>query len=230
MKVPDKEMQTAATPEAVLQMLREGNYRFANNLRAHRNLLEEVIRSSGGQFPLATIINCIDSRTPTELLFDQGIGKLFGIRMAGSVISADVLGSLEFATKVAGSKLIVLLGHSACGAIKGACDDVQMGNLTELLSKIRPAVEAEKTVTANRNSKNAEFVDKVTEMHIRLSLDLIVKQSSILRELITSGELGLIGGMYRVETGNVVLYDDTFMLGKIKSAQKPESAQASAAT
>ncbi len=174
MEVPNRETQAAATPETVLRMLREGNYRFANNLQTSRNSLEEVVNSRDGQYPLATIINCIDSRTPTELLFDQGIGTLFGIRMAGSVISTEVLGSIEFTARVAGSKMIVLLSHTECGAVKGACDDVRMGNVTELLAKIRPSVVAEKTVIANRNSKNSEFVNKVSELHLRRSLDIIV--------------------------------------------------------
>lgn len=216
MKVPDKKMQAASTPESVLQMLREGNYRFTNNLRVNRNLLEQVVKSRDGQFPLATILNCIDSRSPTELLFDQGIGKLFGIRTAGSVISTDVLGSIEFATKIAGSRLVVLLGHSSCGAIKGACDNVEMGNLTELLAKIRPAIEREKTVSTNRSSKNHEFVDKVAELHVRHSLETIIEKSPILREMITAGELGLIGGMYHVETGVVDFYEDTFSVGEVK--------------
>ena len=212
MTVPDKDAQAATTPEAVLRMLREGNYRFANNLRANRNPLQEVMTSRAGQYPLAVIVNCIDSRTPTEALFDQGLGQFFVIRLAGSVITTEVLGSIEFATKLAGAKLVVVLGHSGCGAIKGACDDVQMGNLTELLAGIRPAVQAEATVTANRSSSNPEFVEKVSELHVRRSLDLVVERSEILREMIAQGEVGLIGGMYQIETGIVNFYDDTFLL------------------
>lgn len=214
MEMTDQEKQQAATPASVLQMLREGNYRFTGNLRKNRNLLEEVMRSRAGQFPLATVVNCIDSRTPTELLFDQGIGRLFGVRMAGSVISTEVLGSIEFATKVAGSKLVVLLGHTQCGAVKGACDNVQMGNLTALLEKIRPAVEAEQTVTADRTSKNPDFLAKVSEIHVRLSLALMLEKSEIVRDLIRDGEIALIGGMYNVENGTVDFYEDTYLHGQ----------------
>ncbi len=212
MMVPDKDVQAAATPEAVLRMLREGNYRFTNNLRASRNPLQEVVVSRDGQYPLAVIVNCIDSRTPAEALFDQGLGQFFVIRLAGSVISTEVLGSIEFATKLAGAKLVVVLGHSGCGAIKGACDDVRMGNLTELLAGIRPAVEAETTITSGRDSSNVEFVDKVSEIHVRRSLDAVVERSEVLRELIAQGQVGLIGGMYQIETGVVDFYDDTFLL------------------
>lgn len=212
MMIPDKEAQTTSTPEAVLRMLREGNYRFTNNLRSNRNSLEEIVTSRSGQFPLAVIINCIDSRTPTESLFDQGLGQFFVVRLAGSVISTEVLGSIEFATKLAGAKLIVVLGHSGCGAVKGACDNVHLGHLTELLAGIRPAVEAETTITVNRNSGNPEFVDKVSEIHVRRSLDIIVERSEIVRELIAQGKVGVIGGMYRIETGAVDFYDDTFLL------------------
>lgn len=212
MTVPDKEVQAAATPESVLRMLREGNYRFTNNLRANRNSLQEVVTSREGQYPLAVVVNCIDSRTPTETLFDQGLGQLFVIRLAGSVISTEVLGSIEFATKLAGAKLVVVLGHSGCGAIKGACDDVHMGNLTELLAGIRPAVEAETTVTSGRDSSNVEFVDKVSELHVRRSLSIVVERSGILNEMVGQGRVGLIGGMYRIETGVVDFYDDTLLL------------------
>jgi len=212
MTVPDKKMQADATPESVLRMLREGNYRFTNNLRVNRNPLQEVVTSRDGQYPLAVIVNCIDSRTPTEALFDQGLGQFFVIRLAGSIISTEVLGSIEFATKLAGAKLVVVLGHSGCGAVKGACDDVQLGNLTELLAGIRPAVEAETTVTTGRDSSNVEFVGKVSKIHVRRSLGIIVERSETLRDMIAQGQVGLIGGMYQIETGTVNFYDDTFLL------------------
>lgn len=210
--IPDKEAQAASTPESVLRMLREGNYRFTNNLRANRNSLEEIVTSRSGQYPLAVIINCIDSRTPTESLFDQGLGQFFVIRLAGSVISTEVLGSIEFATKLAGAKLVVVLGHSGCGAVKGACDGVHLGHLTGLLASIRPAVEAETTVTSHRDSSNLDFVDKVSEIHVRRSIDTVVERSEIVREMIGQGKVGVIGGMYRIETGMVDFYDDTFLL------------------
>lgn len=207
MKAPDKETQKAMTPEKVLQLLREGNYRFCNNLSRNKNLLRQLAETRDGQFPLATILNCIDSRTPTELIFDQGLGTLFGIRIAGSVISEDVLGSMEFSCRVAGSKLIVVLGHTKCGAVKGACDDVKMGNLSYLLEKIRPSVELEKTVVGDRTSANGEFVDKVAEIHVRSSLDIIQEKSHVLSEMIEKGEIGLVGGMYDVSSGIVNFFD-----------------------
>ena len=140
MKAHNKETQAQMTPRKALQFLQEGNNRFINNLKANRNLLEQVNETRDGQWPFATILSCIDSRTSAELIFDQGLGDIFSVRIAGNIVNTDILGSMEFACKVAGSKLIVVLGHSKCGAVKGACDHVEMGNLTELLSKIQPAV------------------------------------------------------------------------------------------
>lgn len=206
MKAPDKEMQAEMTPAKVLQLLREGNYRFTNNLSRNKNLLRQLAETRDGQFPLATVLNCIDSRTPTELIFDQGLGTLFGIRIAGSVINEDVLGSMEFSCRVAGSKLIVVLGHTKCGAVKGACNNVKMGNLSSLLEKIRPSVKLEKTVIGDRTSANGEFVDKVAEIHVRGSLDTIREKSPLLREMIAKRETGLVGGMYDVSSGVVKFF------------------------
>lgn len=216
MLTPTKEFQQSATPEQVLQFLREGNYRFVNNLKTNHNFLQQIEQTSDGQYPLAVIANCIDSRTPTELIFDQGLGGVFGIRIAGSIISDHVLASMEFACKVAGSKLIVVLGHTKCGAIKGACDNVQLGNLTTLLNKIQPSIYLEKTVKENRTASNAEFVEKVTVIHVRRSLEAIIEQSQVLREMIEAGEIGLVGGIYDIETGAVNFFEDTFMSGDIK--------------
>lgn len=207
MKAPNKNIQSAMRPQTVLQMLREGNYRFSNNLSKHKNLLQQVSETRDGQYPLATVLNCIDSRAPTELIFDQGVGTLFGLRVAGSVINEDVLGSMEFSCGVAGSKLIVVLGHTKCGAVKGACDGVKMGNLTQLLDKIRPSVERERSVTENRNSSNGQFVDKVAALHVHTSLDTIKKKSPLLRGLVEEGKIGLVGGMYDVNTGLVSFFD-----------------------
>jgi carbonic anhydrase len=199
------------TPQKALEFLREGNARFVNNLRAHRNLLEQVNETRDGQFPFATILSCIDSRTSAELIFDQGLGDIFSIRIAGNVINEDILGSMEFSCKAAGSRILLVLGHSQCGAIKGACDGVQLGNLSTLLNKIQPSVYRERSVTENRTSKNAEFVEKVAQLQVRRSVEQVVEHSVILREMVEKGEIILIGAHYSVETGAVEFMDDTLL-------------------
>ncbi|HEX8557484.1 MAG TPA: carbonic anhydrase [Pyrinomonadaceae bacterium] len=216
MRTHTKETQATTTPRTALQFLREGNYRFMNNLKAHRDLLEQVNETRDGQFPIAAILSCIDSRTSAELIFDQGLGDIFSIRLAGNVVSEAVLGSMEFACKVAGSKLLVVLGHTRCGAIKGACDGVQLGNLTTLLNLIQPSVYMERSVTERRGSDNPEFVEKVARIHVRRSVETVVERSMVLREMIERGEVGLIGAVYDVETGAVEFLEDTFMLGEVK--------------
>ncbi len=214
MRTFNKSLQDSLTPQAALDILRDGNARFVNNLRAHRNLLEQVNETREGQWPFAAIVSCMDSRTSAELIFDQGLGDIFSIRLAGAVISDNVLGSLEYACKIAGSKIIVVLGHTHCGAIKGACDGVEMGNLTGLLGKIRPAVFQEKTHKENRTSKNQDFVDAVTNIHTERSVQAIIEQSSILADLIERGEAGIIGAMYDVETGTVTFHEHTRRIGQ----------------
>ncbi len=206
MKTLNKEMQAAITPSMAIKILKEGNIRFMNNLKANRNLLEQVNDTSDGQHPFAVILSCIDSRTSAELIFDQGLGDVFSVRIAGNIINEDILGSMEFACKVAGAKLIVVLGHSKCGAIKGACDHVEMGNLTALLSKIQPAVFDEKSVLDNRNSSNSEFVEKVASINVTRTVNAIVERSPILKEMIENGEIGIIGGMHTISNGEVVFY------------------------
>jgi carbonic anhydrase len=216
MRTHTKETQATLTPADALKYLREGNYRFVNNLKANRNLLQQVNETRDGQFPFATILSCIDSRVSAELVFDQGLGDIFSIRVAGNIVNEDILGSMEFACKIAGSKLVVVLGHSKCGAIKGACDNVQLGNLSTLLNKIQPAVYFERETAENRSSSNAEFVANVTRIQIKRSVENIIEQSIILREMIEKGEIALIGAMYEVETGNVEFLEETLMLGEIK--------------
>jgi len=206
MKTLNKEMQAAITPSMAIQILKDGNKRFMNNLKANRNLLEQVNDTSDGQHPFAVILSCIDSRTSAELIFDQGLGDVFSVRIAGNIVNEDILGSMEFACKVAGAKLIVVLGHSKCGAIKGACDHVEMGNLTALLSKIQPAVFDEKSVVDNRSSSNSEFVEKVASINVNRTVQAIVERSPILKEMIESGEIGIIGGMHTISNGEVVFY------------------------
>lgn len=208
MKVHTKETQASLTPRMALEILEQGNDRFLNNLKRERNLLEQVNETRDGQWPFATILSCIDSRTSSELVFDQGLGDIFSARVAGNIVNTDIIGSMEFACKVAGSKLIVVLGHTACGAIKGACDHVEMGNLTELLSKIQPAVYQEKATTENRTSSNDNFVDNVALINVKRAVEQIIERSYILEQMLEKGEIGVVGAMYNVKTGNVHFYKD----------------------
>ncbi len=209
MKAHTRETQATMTPEKSLQFLKEGNQRFQNNLKANRNLLEQVNDTSEGQFPFATILSCIDSRVSAELVFDQGLGDIFSVRIAGNFVNEDILGSMEFACKLAGTKLIVVLGHTSCGAVKGACDDAKLGNLTTMLSKIKPAVEAvtEPSDKSLRNSKNPEFVDSVAEKNVQLTIDRIHQESPILSEMEKNGEIKIVGAMYDINTGAVTFFE-----------------------
>lgn len=216
MRAHTRETQATLTPEQALHYLREGNQRFTANLRSNRDLLRQVNETREGQFPFATILSCIDSRTSAELIFDQGFGDIFSVRIAGTVINEDILGSMEFATKVAGSKLIVVLGHSNCGAIKGACDHVQLGNLSTLLNKIEPSVYFEKQIRENRTSKNPDFVERVSNIQVRRSVEAIIERSLVLRQMVESSEIGLIGATYSIESGEVTFFEDTYMCGEVK--------------
>ncbi len=219
MKAHNKETQAQMTPRKALQFLQEGNSRFINNLKANRNLLEQANETRDGQWPFATILSCIDSRTSAELIFDQGLGDIFSVRIAGNIVNTDILGSMEFACKVAGSKLIVVLGHSKCGAVKGACDHVEMGNLTELLSKIQPAVYQEKETTNNRTSKNSEFVENVAEINVKRNVKNIIERSFVLEQMLEEGQIGIVGAMHDIESGKVIFYDDVMY---IKDDLNPE--------
>ena len=209
MKAHTRETQATMTPQKSLQFLKEGNLRFQNNLKANRNLLEQVNDTSDGQFPFATILSCIDSRVSAELVFDQGLGDIFSVRIAGNFVNEDILGSMEFACKLAGTKLIVVLGHTSCGAVKGACDDAKMGNLTTMLAKIKPAVNAvaEPKEASLRNSKNLEFVDNVAEKNVFLTMENIRMQSPILKEMEDNNEIDIVGGMYDINTGAVTFFE-----------------------
>jgi carbonic anhydrase len=206
MRTHSKETQSSLTPDMALQILKEGNQRFVNNLKANRNLLQQVNETSAGQFPFATILSCIDSRTSAELIFDQGLGDVFSIRIAGNILNEDILGSMEFATKVVGTKVIVVLGHTKCGAIVGACNHVELGNLTALLRKIEPAILSEQTTTGKRDGSNAGFVQNVSANNVHLTIDRIRKESPIVAELEAQGHIKIMGGMYDVETGAVSFY------------------------
>ncbi|MGA1225755.1 MAG: carbonic anhydrase family protein [Tamlana sp.] len=209
MKAHTRETQATMTPEKALQFLKEGNQRFQLNLKANRNLLEQVNDTSDGQFPFATILSCIDSRVSAELVFDQGLGDIFSVRIAGNFVNEDILGSMEFACKLAGTKLIVVLGHTSCGAIKGACDHAKMGNLTKLIEKIDPAVRAvtEPKDESLRNSNNLEFVDSVSKKNVELTIQRIHNESPILTEMEKNGEIKIIGAMYDINSGAVEFYD-----------------------
>lgn len=208
MKAHTRASQATMTPQMAIDYLKEGNQRFQNNLKANRNLLEQVNDTSDGQFPFATILSCIDSRVSAELVFDQGLGDIFSVRIAGNFVNEDILGSMEFACKLAGTKLIVVLGHTSCGAIKGACDDAKMGNLTKLIEKITPAVKAvtEPKEASKRNSQNLEFVDNVSKKNVLLTIDRIHAESPILSDMETNGEIKIIGAMYDINSGEVDFY------------------------
>lgn len=206
MRTQSKETQSSLTPQMALEILKDGNERFIKNLKANRNLLQQVNETSTGQFPFATILSCIDSRTSAELIFDQGLGDIFSIRIAGNILNDDILGSMEFATKVVGTKLILVLGHTKCGAIVGACNHVEMGNLTTLLNKIQPAIFNEKTTAENRDGSNEGFVKNVTELNVHLTIDRIRRESPIIAELEQKGQIMIAGGLYDVETGAVTFY------------------------
>lgn len=205
MKAHTKETQSTMTPEKSLTFLKEGNQRFQDNLKAHRNLLEQVNDTSTGQFPFATILSCIDSRVSAELIFDQGLGDIFSIRIAGNFVNQDILGSMEFGCKLAGTKLVVVLGHTSCGAIKGACDNAKLGNLTAMLNKIKPAVNAvlEPKEASSRTSANLDFVDNVAARNVALTIERIRRESEVLATMEENGEIMIVGAMYNINDGSV---------------------------
>ncbi|OIQ30321.1 MAG: carbonic anhydrase [Bacteroidetes bacterium MedPE-SWsnd-G2] len=209
MKAHTKETQDLMTPELSLEALKAGNIRFQKNLRANRDFVAQQQDTSEGQFPFATVLSCIDSRVSSELIFDQGIGDLFSVRIAGNFVNEDILGSMEFACKLAGTKLLVVLGHTACGAVKGACDNAELGNLTAMLSKIKPAVNAVTSPEDDslRNSKNLEFVDAVSAKNVQLNIDRILNESEVLSAMVSNGEIRIVGGMYDIKTGAVNFYE-----------------------
>lgn len=210
--------QKYTTAAQVLASLKAGNARFVKGAQVARNLHLQMTETAGGQWPLAAIVSCMDSRTAAELIFDQGLGDIFSIRLAGAVITDNVLGSLEYACKVAGSKLIVIMGHSHCGAVKGACDAVELGNLTALLGRITPSVHQEQNIKENRTSDNHDFVEAVTHLHTERSVQAVMEQSNILRSMVMSGEVGIIGAHYNVENGEVTFLDHTCYINNTASS------------
>jgi carbonic anhydrase len=207
MKTLTKEMQSAITPSVALEILKDGNKRFVSNLKINRNLLQQANETSDGQHPFAVILSCIDSRTSAELIFDQGLGDVFSVRIAGNIVNEDILGSMEFGCKVAGAKIIVVLGHTKCGAVKGACDNVALGNLTGLIAKIKPAVDQESVTAENRNSSNGVFVENVAELNVSLSVKNILLKSPIIADMVKNGDIGIVGGIHDITTGEVKFFE-----------------------
>lgn len=208
MKAHTAKSQSLMTPNSALEALINGNKRFVTNTFVNRDLTEQVADTATGQYPFATVLHCIDSRVSAELLFDQGIGDIFSIRIAGNFVNEDILGSMEFACKLAGTKLVLVLGHTACGAIKGACDHARLGNLTTLINKIEPAVDAVKEPNDEslRNSKNIDFVNAVAKQNVLMTIDNIRSKSSVLKDLEDDGEIKIVGGMYDIASGVVEIY------------------------
>jgi carbonic anhydrase len=202
-----REAQAAITPAKALEMLKQGNERFVSGKTVERDFLAQVKQTSKGQFPFAAVVSCLDSRIPPAIIFDRGIGGLFVARVAGNFVNDDILGSLEFATKLAGAKLIVVMGHTECGAVKGACDAAQLGLLTATLANINPAVRAVQGDYTPRGSQNAEFVQAVAETNVQLTMQKLRDRSVVLREMIDKGEIGLVGAMYDVSSGKVTFYE-----------------------
>lgn len=200
--VQNEASQADATPDSVIDWLRRGNERFVAGAGLERDLLAQAEATANGQFPLAAVLSCIDSRVPVEAVFDVGIGDVFVARSAGNVVDADVLGGFEFATALAGAKAIVVLGHSACGAVKGACDGAELGNLTQLLAKIVPAVASVSGGDPTPGSGDSELVARVVEQNVRNSVD-ILRSSSVLADREADGELRIVGGIYELATGEI---------------------------
>lgn len=200
----NKISQQEMTPDKALQLLKEGNKRFREQNFLKRDYSVQIQKTTSGQYPFAAVVSCIDSRIPTEIIFDQGIGDIFNARVAGNFVNEDILGSLEFSCKLAGSKLIVIMGHTSCGAIKGACDNVRLGNLTQMLYKIKPAVEMVNTkADEDRSSKNLSFVNRVAEVNVDLTIENIKSRSVVLNEMMIHNEIDIVGAMYNVGTGSV---------------------------
>jgi len=200
-----KKIRDGITPENALQMIKDGNHRFVTNLKMNRNLLQQVNDTSDEQYPFAFILSCIDSRTSAELIFDQGLGDIFSCRIAGNILNEDILGSMEFACKVAGAKLVMVLGHSECGAIKGACNNVKMGNLTGLLKKIQVVVKRVSKI-GQVNTKSQDFVELVSKENVKNVLNNIPKKSKIIRDLVKDKKIIIVGAMYDISSGKVDFY------------------------
>ncbi len=199
-----QDSQAAVSPDAAIQLLKDGNQRFLSKSTLNRSFDKQIELTSGGQYPFAAVVSCIDSRIPTEIVFDQGIGDIFNARVAGNFVNQDILGSLEFACKLAGSKLIVIMGHTSCGAVKGACDHAELGNLTAMLDNISPALNEVKTAEGvDRSSKNIDFVNEVAVQNVHLTIAKLKMDSPVLNEMIENDEIKVVGAMYDVTSGKV---------------------------
>lgn len=203
MRFHTAETQATMTPEKALTFLKEGNQRFVQNLKFQRNLLAQAEQYQYGQFPFAIILSCMDSRTSSELIFDQGLGDVFSLRVAGNIVNDDIIGSMEYACKAVGSKLVMVMGHSSCGATAGACADKKIGNLTQLLNKMQPTVAELKKANPTYDPSSMEFVDEVSKRHVIESINQILERSEILRELYVQGEIGFVGAYHELGTGEV---------------------------
>lgn len=204
MRTINKEMQSQLTPAHALEILKAGNNRFVNNLKVNRNLLQQVNETKGGQYPIAAILSCIDSRTSAELIFDQGLGDIFSIRIAGNVLNEDILGSMEFAAYYAGVKMIVVLGHTSCGAVAGACKGLKLGYLTQLLNKLEPAISL---TLSNKGAKTTDMVNEVAKNNVHLTIADILEKSELLAKMVAENKLGIAGAMYDIESGHVNFFE-----------------------
>lgn len=205
MKTQTKNTQDSLTPEKAYDILVDGNERFIQNVKAQRNLQDQVLETSSGQYPFAVVLSCIDSRVPVELVFDQGIGDVFSARVAGNIVNEDILGSIEYACKVAGSKIVVVMGHTKCGAVTSACQGVELGNITALLHKIKPAVDM---IRSGNEEMNDEAVEEVSVLNVKLSIDRIRKESPILSEMEKNREIIIVGALYHVSNGKVEFFKE----------------------
>jgi len=199
-----KETQANISPSQAVELLKDGNQRFVQKKGLNRDFHQQIAETAEGQYPFAAVVSCIDSRIPTEVVFDQGIGDIFNARVAGNIVNPDILGSLEFACKLAGAKAIIVMGHTGCGAVKGACDSAELGNLTQMLDKIKPAVDLIPTLQGEaRNSGNEGFVNKVADKNVELTIENMKSQSAVLKEMNDNGEITIVGAMYDVKTGEI---------------------------
>lgn len=205
--VMTQDLQDAMTPDTILQKFKDGNQRFLNGTLLHRDYMQQVKQTARGQHPYAIVVSCVDSRKPAEIIFDKGIGDMFNARVAGNFVNTDILGSIEFACKVSGAKLILVMGHTQCGAIKSACDHVQLGNITAMLKNIQPAVDSVKGFENQRNSKNPDFVQAVAKENVLLAQAKILRDSPIIREMVQKHQVLIVGCMYDLETGRVEFYE-----------------------
>ena len=203
MNAQSQKSQASITPDIALRLLNEGNQRFITKKMLNRDLMLQMEQTANGQWPFAVVLGCIDSRVPAEIIFDLGIGDIFNARVAGNFVNTDILGSIEYGCKVAGSKLVVVLGHEGCGAVKGACDNVELGNITPMLGNLQQALDAVTDVTDNRTSTNKDFVHKVVEANVQLTVADVRLQSPILKEMEDNNEIAIVGAVYDVATGKV---------------------------